>query len=57
MSYNFTSFDNTLMLSPHMSSNWVIISTPSDVDEAEPPSPEHSRVSKLTDFVISVKRS
>ena len=38
-------------------SKWVIISNPSDAGEAEPPSREHSRVSKSTDFIISVKRS
>ena len=35
----------------------VIVSTPSGAGEAEPPSQEHSSVSKLPDFITSVKRS
>ena len=38
-------------------SKWVIISTPSDACEAEPPSREHFSVSKTIDYIISVKRS
>ena len=38
-------------------SKWVIISTYGNAVDAEPPSPEHSRVSKSTDFIIRVKMS
>ena len=54
-SYNPTSFDKHLNATT--TPKWVIISTPSDAGEAKPPSREHSRVSKSTDFIISVKKS
>ena len=38
-------------------SKWVVVSTPCDAGEAEPLLLEHFRVSKSTDFNISMKRS
>ena len=54
-SYNPTSFWQHL--NAVSTSKWVIVSTPIDVGEAEPPSLERFRILKSTDVISSVKRS
>ena len=54
-SYNPTSFWQHF--NAVSTSKWVIVSTPIDVGEAEPPSLERFRILKSTDVVSSVKKS